>query len=110
MLPTGSFTRSRCSSPVLTAVTRRWELARRPPTSLSSPPKNNSVYAFEAPPFPPSGGGMCWQIKLNNVGETAIPYTDLPTQCENLLPQVGITGTPVIDVTVTPPILYVVTS
>jgi hypothetical protein len=53
---------------------------------------------------------MCWQIKLNNVGETAIPYTDLPTQCENLLPQVGITGTPVIDVTVTPPILYVVTS
>jgi hypothetical protein len=72
--------------------------------------ENNSVYAFEAPPFPPSGGGMCWQIKLNNVGETAIPYTDLPTQCENLLPQVGITGTPVIDVTVTPPILYVVTS
>jgi len=79
--------------------------------------ENNSVYALEAPPFPPSGGGnVCWMLNLNNTqaGETAIPYTSLPTgggaPCKNLTPWVGITGTPVIDASVTPPILYVVTS
>jgi hypothetical protein len=77
--------------------------------------ENNSVYGLEAPPLPPSGGGnVCWQVNLNQSGETAIPYTSLPSAggipCKNLTPWVGITGTPVIDVTVTPPILYVVTS
>jgi hypothetical protein len=76
--------------------------------------ENNSVYALEAPPFNPPVTNVCWQVNLNQSGETAIPYTSLPSAggnpCKNLTPQVGITGTPVIDVTVTPPILYVVTS
>ena len=79
--------------------------------------ENNSVYALEAPPFNPPVTNVCWQLNLNQSGETAIPYTSLansggtnPTPCKNLTPWVGITGTPVIDVSVTPPILYVVTS
>ena len=70
--------------------------------------ENNSVYAVEA--TPPPNLKPCWQLNLNQSGETAIPYTSLPNACANLLPQVGITGTPVIDVSVTPPILYVVSS
>jgi hypothetical protein len=35
--------------------------------------ENNTIYAFDAPPFPPSGGGnVCWMVNLNNTqaGET----------------------------------------
>jgi hypothetical protein len=70
--------------------------------------ENNTVYAL--PLVPPPSLASCWQLNLNRSGESAIPYTSLPAQCPNLLPQMGITGTPVIDVSVTPPILYVVTS
>ena len=76
--------------------------------------ENNSVYALEAPPFNPPVTNVCWQLNLNQSGETAIPYTSLPpangVPCKTLTPWVGITGTPVIDVSVTPPILYVVSS
>jgi hypothetical protein len=70
--------------------------------------ENNSVYALQA--TPPPSLQPCWQLNLNQTGESAIPYTSLPGSCDNLMPQEGITGTPVIDVSVTPPILYVVSS
>jgi hypothetical protein len=34
---------------------------------------------------------------LNNTGETAVPDSVLPNQCNNIAPEVGITGAPVID-------------
>jgi len=51
-----------------------------------------------------------WTANLNNTGlaETAVPDTALPGGCKNIAPEVGITGTPVIDTTANPPILYVV--
>jgi len=41
--------------------------------------------------------------------EIALPSSELPKGCSNITPEVGITGTPVIDVSVTPPVIYVVT-
>lgn len=77
--------------------------------------ENNSVYAFDA-----DTGNQLGVISLNNgtdiqATEIAIPYTDLPLDamsnpCNTVVPEVGITGTPVIDVSVTPPALYVVTT
>jgi hypothetical protein len=70
--------------------------------------ENNTVYAVDG-----DAGGILWSTSLNGPGETAVPYTDLPQTggqpCQNIVPQVGITGTPAIDVSVTPPVLYVVT-
>jgi hypothetical protein len=76
--------------------------------------ENNSVYAVEGQSIQPPVANSCWQIHLNHSGETAIPYTSLPNNgqgvpCHNILPQLGITGTPVIDTSVTPPVMYVVT-
>lgn len=69
--------------------------------------QNNTVYAIDG-----NAGGILWSTSLNTNGETAVPYTDLPQTagqyCVNIIPEVGITGTPVIDVSVTPPVLYVV--
>jgi hypothetical protein len=74
--------------------------------------ENNSVYGIDT-----DAGAIIEQTSLNagNGGttETAVPYTDLPVDgklgpCANIAPEVGITGTPVIDVSVTPPVLYVV--
>jgi hypothetical protein len=65
--------------------------------------ENNSVYAFDA-----DTGNQLGVISLNNgtdiqATEIAIPYTDLPLDamsnpCNTVVPEVGITGTPVIDV------------
>jgi len=61
----------------------------------------------------------CWQTPLNtatingqSVTGTAIPFTDLPgsVPCNNIVPQSGITSTPVVDTSVTPPIVYIVTA
>jgi hypothetical protein len=75
--------------------------------------ENNSVYAIDT-----DTGMIIAQKNLNAVKhggtttETAVPYTDLPLDegapCTNIVPEVGITGTPVIDASVTPPVLYVV--
>jgi hypothetical protein len=70
--------------------------------------QNNTVYAIDG-----DAGGILWSTSLNAIGETAVPYTDLPLSgsgqyCVNIIPEVGITGTPVIDASVTPPVLYVV--
>ncbi len=76
--------------------------------------ENNSVYAFDADSTA-STGTVLAQANLNNASdlgsgytEIAVPYTDLPGRCNNIQPEAGITGTPVIDVSVTPPVLYVV--
>jgi hypothetical protein len=75
--------------------------------------ENNSVYAIDT-----ATGKIIAQVSLNaaemgGTTETAVPYTDLPDDgnmgpCTNIVPEVGITSTPVIDVSVTPPVLYVV--
>lgn len=75
--------------------------------------ENDTVYAVNA-----ANGTVCWQHHFitGSFPEKPIPYTDLPTNgtggdpCYNLLPQVGITSTPVIDTSVTPPVLYVVSN
>jgi len=56
--------------------------------------EENWVYALDGdnlanPPF--------WSVDLNNTGETAVPDSLLPDGCINIPPEVGITGTPVID-------------
>jgi hypothetical protein len=75
--------------------------------------ENNTVYALDAAN---NGAALAGPVNLNNasdlgsnITETAVPWTDLPNGCSLLVPEVGITGTPVIDVSVTPPILYLVT-
>ncbi|HEX8817701.1 MAG TPA: hypothetical protein VF753_19580 [Terriglobales bacterium] len=77
--------------------------------------ENNSVYSLDSDSTS-STGTVLAQINLNNASdlgsgytEIAVPYTDLPQQCSTIVPEVGITGTPVIDVSVTPPVIYLVT-
>lgn len=50
--------------------------------------ENNSVYAIDA-----TNGNVLLQKNLGN----PVPYTDLPSQCTNNGPNVGISSTPVID-------------
>jgi hypothetical protein len=77
--------------------------------------ENDSVYAWDSDSTS-STGTVLASVNLNNASdlgsgytEIALPYPDLPS-CgpPNIQPEVGITGTPVIDVSVTPPVLYVV--
>jgi len=77
--------------------------------------ENNSVYSLDSDSTS-STGTVLVQVSLNNASdlgagytEIAVPYTDLPQACNNIVPEVGITSTPVIDVSVTPPVLYVET-
>lgn len=76
--------------------------------------ENDTVYAFNA-----SGtniGQRCWIRLLDrSTGQTAITWHDLPTDSNgnpatDLVPEVGTTSTPVIDLNVTPPIMYVLTA
>ena len=76
--------------------------------------ENNSVYAMDSDSTS-STGTVLASTSLNNASdlgsgytEIALPSTDLPNGCSNITPEVGITGTPVIDVSVTPPVIYVV--
>ena len=81
---------------------------------------NNSVYAFTWTYTLTTTGytfllTQCWMTNLNQPGEFAIPFTSLAktgggVPCNNLPPQTGITSTPVIDTSVTPPVMYVVTA
>ena len=77
--------------------------------------ENNTIYAFDSDSTSATGTVLA-QMNLNDASdlgsgstEIAVPYTDLPGSCSLLSPEVGITGTPVIDVSVSPPVMYVVT-
>jgi hypothetical protein len=81
--------------------------------------QNNTVYAFT---YTNTAGSFkftqCWSLGLNQTNqygaETAIPFTVLPAYetfpCNNIIPQSGITSTPVIDTSVTPPVMYLVSA
>jgi hypothetical protein len=56
--------------------------------------EENYVYALDADNL---GNAVLWSANLNQTGETAVPDSALPRQCANIAPEVGITGTPVID-------------
>jgi hypothetical protein len=69
--------------------------------------ENNTVYGINA-----ENGRKCWHILLDPT-EKPIPSSAIMgpegTPCTEIVPEEGISGTPVIDTTVTPPILYVLT-
>ena len=65
--------------------------------------EENQVYALDGATLTAD-----WTANLNKTGETPVPDTALPGGCTNIPPEVGITGTPVIDTRPTTPILYVV--
>jgi hypothetical protein len=82
--------------------------------------ENSSVYAFT---YTYTVGGsfqfiQCWSLGLNGSNqfgsEYAIPFTANPLYknfpCSNNIPQSGITSTPVVDTSVTPPVMYVVSA
>lgn len=77
--------------------------------------ENNTVYAMDSDSASTTGTVLA-TVNLNSASdlgsgytEIAVPVTDLPScGAPNITPEVGITGTPVIDVSVTPPVLYVV--
>jgi len=76
---------------------------------------NNSIYAVDVTTGSSSLWGICWHTSLSNfTTDFPIPFTATnysstnSNPCNNLLPQGGITGTPVIDTKVNPPAIYVV--
>lgn len=81
---------------------------------------NNSIYAFTYTYTLSSKSytfllTQCWMLNLNQPGEFATPFTAVGlgrsgTPCNNIVPSIGITGTPVIDTSVTPPVLYAVSA
>jgi len=73
--------------------------------------ENNTIYVYDVTP----GATIqeCYHKNVNASGENAIPFTDLggnSPDCNNLIPQEGISGTPAIDTAVTPPALYFVSA
>jgi len=80
---------------------------------------NNSLYAFTWTYSTTATGYsftliQCWMLNLNRPGEFATPFTVIGVQngtpCNNTVPQIGILSTPVIDTTVTPPVMFAVTA
>ena len=59
--------------------------------------EHNSVYAFDA-----DTGATLWQRSFLSSGTTltveTVPYTDLPGQCQQITPELGITARPALDV------------
>jgi hypothetical protein len=59
--------------------------------------EHNSVFAFDADSNAGSNAASLWQVSFIDPAHavTAVPYLDVA--CVNLMPEIGITGTPVID-------------
>ena len=78
--------------------------------------ENNTVYAYDT--ASPGNLVNCWTTHLGPSGEAAAPYTALPevpdksnpnifVPCNNMVAEAGVTSTPVIDINVNPPLMYV---
>jgi len=73
--------------------------------------ENNSIYVYDV--TNPASIQLCYKTNTNAPGEYAIPFTDLggnSPECNNLIPQEGITGTPAIDLAVKPPAMFFVSA
>ena len=68
--------------------------------------ENDSVYVFDADSTVGSNPTPLWHTSLLVTNEAAVPDSALPGKCKNITPQVGVTGTPVIDAS--KGVLYVV--
>ncbi len=66
--------------------------------------EHDTVYAFDADSDVGANGNPLWSVSLIGSGEKTVPNNDL--SCGDLFPEIGITATPVIDLTTNT--LYVV--
>jgi len=58
---------------------------------------------------------QCWKLNFNHGTETAVDFNNVPKDstgyaCNNIVPESGITSTPVVDTSLTPPVVYVVSA
>jgi len=67
--------------------------------------EENWVYALDGDHIK---NPVFWQTNLNNADETSIPVAQLPGGCGTIKPEVGVTSTPVIDLTKS--LIYVVSA